>query len=106
MSDTETVITDDSDQATLWKRFEEVSEKIVEYQAKFDSKEWKGYDAAMNLQKLRTERKAIQGRLEQPKLVWSHPFPNILPPFDKRTRNEVRKHMDLPPVEGGDNEYL
>lgn len=85
-------------QLELWEEFEKTTKTIDSLQAKFDRKEFYTYDGAMTLQKARTKRKAIMKQFKPVYPAWTHPEPGSLPPPEKRTRNEVREIMGLPPI--------
>jgi hypothetical protein len=55
-----------------------------------------GYHTAVRLQQLKRKREELMSKLVKVELVWTHPDPDTLPPFYKRTRAEVREFMGLP----------
>ena len=75
-----------------------LSDIIKQMQDKFDSGEYKTPDKAVELQKYKNRRNELRGKLDPLELAWSHPFPDTLPKPEKRTRNEVRALMGLPPL--------
>lgn len=49
-----------------------------------------GFEYAIHLQRLKAKREKLQ-KLLKPELVWTHPNPKNLPPFDKRTPEEIKE---------------
>ncbi len=83
------------------KRLGELHSAIWKMQDQFNRKEIGGYDKAATLQSFRNEAAELIRALKPygARLAYEHPFPDLLPPALKRTRNEVRVIIGLPPIE-------
>ena len=82
-----------------------LSKLIADIQRKFDSGKFKGYDAAIGLQKLKRDRQVEMSKLSKFTCI-PHDDPDSLPPFFKRNRAEVREFMGVEYIPGTENEYL
>jgi len=91
-------------QVKLLEKIAILNDILRDIQSRFDRGLIKGPEAALKLQRLKKERSVLRGQLDPLELAWSHPFPDKLPPKEKRSRNEVRALMGLPPL--ADNEDL